>query len=383
MKNFLLSIVRKIVRSLFKKDFLIINEESKIHRVPSMVIITQSSKNIFTLPIKYNYHSGRDWCFRYELFGNAVGTLHYSINIPGQSPFYETQIAVKLPCTWIVELEGNMLKVNGVSAVTVSSSTLDAVQLFVKFKIDTESGTLIRKAGHRIRLDEGSPNEDYFNKLVYRSYDVQSQHYPSEIITKLEQFKKLEGRLLDVGCATGLLVKYAMDIGLQAEGIDISEWAISKANERTNGKCRIIDLNVAENRNFPHKYEFIILNSVLEHLEDPQKVLNLIFNLCESGGIIYIQTLNADSLMHKILGNDWGGYTDYTHKSPWISSNWLKITAERIGFVILYSKTYRVWNDNINDIVWQSFSSILNSSPLDVLLEEGLGDIVELILQRP
>ena len=44
-------------------------------------------------------------------------------------------------------------------------------------------------------------------------------------------------------------------------------------------------------------------------------------------GVVYVETLNADSLMHRIMGDDWCGYSDFTHRSPWITADWLLETA--------------------------------------------------------
>ena len=145
------------------------------------------------------------------------------------------------------------------------------------------------------------------------------------------------GRFLDVGCATGLLVAAAQRRGLDAEGVDIYEWAVEKANARTGGRCRALDMDRAETSNFKSPYDIVVMHSVIEHLAEPERALRLLFEITRPDGIVFIQTLNADSLLHKLLGNDWEGYADYTHRSPWITAHWLETTALHIGFEVVGS----------------------------------------------
>jgi 2-polyprenyl-3-methyl-5-hydroxy-6-metoxy-1,4-benzoquinol methylase len=383
MKNEIINTLRQTFRKIFKKDFLIINQDSEIHRFAGMVIISKSNGQNGYLPVRYNYHTPKNWRLQYEISGNATGTLHYSIKAPEKPPFFEIVSDVKLPQIWTVELVGNHLKVNDVIHEVKGIIPLDTTKLFADFKFTSGNRTLWRKVGHRIKLEDGDLDEEYFNKNVYKSYETESAHFPPEIFSKIERFHKLDGKLLDIGCATGLLVKYALAQGLEAEGIDSSSWAVQKANEKTNNRCRVIDFNQAKKSDFSDSYDFITLNSVLEHLENPKHALELLFELCKKNGIVYIQTLNSDSLMHQIMKSDWGGYTDYTHKSPGITAKWLTTTAQSLGFEIAYEHKYHVWNDNQYDDVWIAFSSMLKIYPISTLLEEKFGDIVEIIIQHP
>lgn len=383
MKNELINTLRKTFRKIFKKDFLIIKEDSVIHRIPGMIIISETNSNNGYLPVRYNYHTLKKWHLKYEISGNATGTLHFSIRAPGELPFLETAAEVKLPQTWVVELEDQNLKVNGIAHKIKGNLPLETLQLLGDFKFLSGGSTLYRKVGHRVKCEYGNLDQDYFNGNVYRSYEEDSSHFPPEIFEKIKKYHKLDGRLLDVGCATGLLVMYALEQGLEAEGIDFSSWAVQKANEKTNGKCRVMDFNNAQKSDFINLYDIITLNSVLEHLDNPKRALELLFDLCKTNGVVYIQTLNSDSLMHQIMKSDWGGYTDYTHKSPGITAKWLITTAKSLGFEVAYEHKYHVWNDNTYDDVWQAFSSMLKIYPISTLLEEKFGDIVEVVLRHP
>lgn len=70
-------------------------------------------------------------------------------------------------------------------------------------------------------------------------------------------------RVLDVGCATGTIVRWLNELGCEAHGIDVSEWAVDKA-EHPNVK-----LSPADNLKFPDGFfDLVISCHSLEHLPD-------------------------------------------------------------------------------------------------------------------
>src|SRR5262245_60343314 len=84
-------------------------------------------------------------------------------------------------------------------------------------------------------------------------------------------------RVLDVGCAKGFLVESLRDRGVDAFGIDISEYAISEVRPDILPYCRVAS---ALDR-FDCSYELIVSIEVLEHLsEDEGRVA--IANICRS-----------------------------------------------------------------------------------------------------
>ena len=181
------------------------------------------------------------------------------------------------------------------------------------------------------------PSESYFCGQVYSSYDEETTNFPKDLFDLLKEFCPLKGRLLDIGCATGVFLEYAQKQGLEFEGVDLSDWAVQIANTRTSGKCRVLDVDSARISDFKQPFDIITLHSVIEHLEFPEKALDLMYNITVPGGIVYIQTLTSDSLMHTILKDDWGGFTDYTHKSHWITKDWIVKTAEDLGFKVVFT----------------------------------------------
>lgn len=55
---------------------------------------------------------------------------------------------------------------------------------------------------------------------------------------ELDMFKHLKGRILDVGCGAGRILKYLQKKGCDASGFDVSPLAIRTCEERGIGKAR-------------------------------------------------------------------------------------------------------------------------------------------------
>ena len=82
--------------------------------------------------------------------------------------------------------------------------------------------------------------------------------------------------ILDAGCGKGHLVKVLRERGVNAWGIDISEFAIQNALPESQPFCLVGSILNA----FPHpRYDLIICIDVLEHIS-PEEALRAVENLC-------------------------------------------------------------------------------------------------------
>ena len=334
------------------------------------------------LPVTYPFHIEPDWHIAYQMRGSASGQLRFALSIPDTEPFCEVEIRTTLPCTWLVERRGESLFGNG-ELLTTGPLPTSAAWLHGDLEFTTAAGEkLIRHTSHRVRCDAGT-GAGYFHGGAYADYETDPGIAPDAILDRLARHYALEGRFLDVGCATGLVVKAAQRRGMDAEGVDFSDWAVGKANTRTGGRCRVLDMDRADATDFQPPYNIVLMHSVIEHFTKPERALRLVFDLLAPGGIVFVQTLNADSLLHRLLQNDWAGYSDYTHRSPWITARWLETAALRSGFEVVEIALNGVWNENIRDEVWRSFSELLQTHPASVLLAQEYGDITEIVLRKP
>lgn len=69
-------------------------------------------------------------------------------------------------------------------------------------------------------------------------------------------------RVLDAGCALGMVVEAFWDRGIEAEGVDISEYAIANVRADMREHCQVASLT----KPFESRYDLVVCIEVLEHM---------------------------------------------------------------------------------------------------------------------
>lgn len=82
-------------------------------------------------------------------------------------------------------------------------------------------------------------------------------------------------RVLDAGCAIGLLVEALVERGIDARGIDISDYAVSQAAPAVRDRVRVGSLTTP----LAERYDLIVCIEVLEHMA-PEEAGVALANLC-------------------------------------------------------------------------------------------------------
>jgi len=103
--------------------------------------------------------------------------------------------------------------------------------------------------------------EDFFTQMPDGKYDSKDESYLiSKFITDWNG-----KRVLEIGCGTGFLANYLSTIGADVTACDYSEEAIRIARNRY-GNARFIHTDYKE---IDGKYDVVIMQGVLEHLNNP------------------------------------------------------------------------------------------------------------------
>jgi SAM-dependent methyltransferase len=114
------------------------------------------------------------------------------------------------------------------------------------------------------------------------------------------------GKILDIGCATGLFLSGMQDRGWECLGIELNEQAATYARERMG--LDIITGNFLEADLPDHYFDVISLWDVLEHLPDPLPVLEKISKIIRPGGLLVLNLPNPESWEAKRFGPLWIGW---------------------------------------------------------------------------
>ncbi len=123
-----------------------------------------------------------------------------------------------------------------------------------------------------------------------------------KVIKRIRRFCP-EGRLLDVGCATGDFLHIAKEY-YKVEGLEISQWSAQLARERGI----LVHENLLDGIKEDCLYDVITLWGVIEHFENPRIELQHLFRLLKPGGIVCLWTGDVDCLPSRVLGKKWWYY---------------------------------------------------------------------------
>jgi len=113
--------------------------------------------------------------------------------------------------------------------------------------------------------------------------------------------KKLKcKRVLELGCATGGFVKVLRRLGIEAYGIDISSYTVSKADVDVRSFLYNIDVET-EDIPFPEEYfDMIIAIETLEHLANITFALNNLKRVLKVGGFLFITVPKPQGVLDNI-----------------------------------------------------------------------------------
>lgn len=151
--------------------------------------------------------------------------------------------------------------------------------------------------------------KDYFlgamHGFGYVDYEKDKKAMNATFEMYLDEIEKLmpaRGRLLDVGAATGVFLETSARRGWRASGIEISDYAATKARQKNLN----VQIGTLESMHFKKElFDMITMWDVLEHLPNPESTLKLANNLLKRDGLIVLNTPNSGSFFAKLMGKHW------------------------------------------------------------------------------
>jgi SAM-dependent methyltransferase len=104
----------------------------------------------------------------------------------------------------------------------------------------------------------------------------------------LDDFARLgpAGRLLEVGCAAGWLLKHAAERGWVAQGVELS--AAAAAHARSIG-VDVVQGDLFEASLPSASFDLVYMGDVLEHVPDCRRTLAEVARVLRSGGYLYLR----------------------------------------------------------------------------------------------
>lgn len=217
---------------------------------------------------------------------------------------------------------------------------------------------------------------ELYNKEYYEQYDVgvdkvnyADSEYTKGFLEKIADHIANDLRpvtVLDAGCAMGHLVCALRDRGIEAYGIDISEYAISQVREDIRPYCVAGSLVDPLPEILPRQFDLVTNIEVLEHLyaEDGKRAIE---NLCKITDCIIFCSTPDD-------------FTDRTHFNVQQREYWARLFASagfyddlnyRPTYLTSYAVCYRRKSDFLRQIEDYERNIRMTEEKLDVLEESN------------
>jgi len=148
-------------------------------------------------------------------------------------------------------------------------------------------------SGSADHLEEYARTEDpdYLDQKLSRRLTYQRE------LDRIAEFCPT-GDLLDVGCYAGFFLELARERGYRVAGVEPSCWGARHAAET-------LGLDVfngpIEDYTTERLFDVVTLWDVVEHLEDPVRVLRCVRELLKPGGVLAFTTHNLDSPIARLM----------------------------------------------------------------------------------
>lgn len=162
---------------------------------------------------------------------------------------------------------------------------------------------------------------------------------------RLQFLKKYikNGKLLEIGCATGEFLLEAKKTGFDVEGLDASPIFV-KYLKRKGIPAK---LGTFENTDFEEKsFDAIVAFHLIEHIYAPNEFLKKAYTVLKKKGILFLITPNVDQGIDKIFGWEHPTYTEPDHLcfySPTVIQNILKRNRFQTIRIVSHEPLYHIF----------------------------------------
>lgn len=213
------------------------------------------------------------------------------------------------------------------------------------------------------RKMESVDDAEMFNSTLLRTL-----HERLIICPEITKVRKLLGRndfsMLDIGCGTGWISRIWADTGARVTGLEPSHPRAEIARQRGLRvlSCYAEELDIDEN------FDLIVIRHVVEHLEDPVKILRNLVPRLTPNGLLLIIAPNIDCIGRKIFDTNW------TWVLPWhcnfFNPRSLSTLLNSCGYDIaqIYQTPSPLWYPKSFARRFPRLGKLLNTTPQSMFL---------------
>ena len=377
---------RRVVRALTRGMLRLVGRATNRHPV---LLAPEARLDEITLDVRHDYRVD-DGVVSLDILPPGPGTLHarlfgYAGSFPGDVLWSGPARACADRATMRVDWESGRVTLDG--DPWGDTPSIEGRRICIDITWAGAQGRRRRRTGHYRPGSAAPAGADYYQGETYVDHAAVEAEEARHTLTLLRRFDGA-GPVLEVGCATGGTLEALRAQGFVAQGVDISAWAVAQANERLGtGAAHLCDV---EKDPFPQSvvdaapYGTLILWAVFEHFQDPFGTLDRLRPLVQDGGLLIINTTNAQSLTQALFGSDWEGHFDPTHYGVLaVGAQSLRERLPSMGWEIVHMKTHAIWTGSADPTHAVLRDTYANDARFRALLaERDAGDFLILVARR-
>jgi 2-polyprenyl-3-methyl-5-hydroxy-6-metoxy-1,4-benzoquinol methylase len=186
--------------------------------------------------------------------------------------------------------------------------------------------------------------------LNYDEYYSESNLSVPEFVIKrvneiLEGFSKYRktNRMLDIGFGAGTILEVATCQGWEVFGQEVSKPAVDQALSKGFN----VFLGTLNEAQYPtDSFDLVTCSEILEHVPDPQELVNEVFRILRPGGLFWATTPSARGISYRIMKTDWTTISPPEHTQLY-SPKGIARMLRNAGFS---RKTIKVFGTNPSEI---------------------------------
>lgn len=213
----------------------------------------------------------------------------------------------------------------------------------------------VRDVPNRAALDEIYADAGYYELDEQSARRIWREH---ERRMRILRGLSVPGRILDVGCATGLLLDKAAEAGYETFGVELSR----KNAAIASGKGHAVFVGTLADytsSNSSERFPLITCLDVIEHVEAPLEFMEMLSSHLSPGGLLVMSTPNYSGLVAKVLGKRDVFMTPPEHLN-FFTVNGLSALAGSARLAPVYATTFgRLTRDELDRAVSRYFSKLV------------------------
>ncbi len=206
--------------------------------------------------------------------------------------------------------------------------------------------------------------KNFFGLMIKTLKDINFSRCTIEMMENSPEF-------LDVGCATGMLLKHMESLGWISRGVELCE--SSAAYGQKKRKLDIFNGTIEAAGYLDNQFSVIHSSHLIEHLTNPADFITEAFRILKPGGLLITTTPNTNSLQSWLFRKNWrSAIADHMFL---FSDKTLSSLLVLNGFEITIKKT---WGG-----IAAGIAPGFIKRPLDFLAKKmGFGDVIVILARK-